>query len=93
MEKWKTHPYSRKVEVLSTATLPHPPPGKEKKKTYFVERPMKAYLPLLCPNSQGQYSLMLERPAHIEGRAHKCERLSLEYELITSILKVFGIIS
>ena len=68
---------------------------------------MKAYLPLLCPNSQGQYNLMLELPAHIEGRAgraHKRERLSLEYELFflipwslkpikASILKVFGIIS
>ena len=65
---------------------------------------MKAYLPLLCPNSQGQYNLMLELPAHIEGRAHKRERLSLEYGLFfllpwslkpikASILKVFGIIS
>ena len=65
---------------------------------------MKTYLPLLCLNSQGQYNLMLELPAHIEGRAHKRERLSLEYELFfllpwslkpikASILKVFGIIS
>ena len=37
MEKWKTHPYLRKVEVLSAATHPHPTTKKEKKKTYSVE--------------------------------------------------------
>ena len=47
MEKWKTHPYSRKVEVLSAATpLPALQPQKEKEKD------------LLCRNFQYPWRLI-----------------------------------